>query len=237
MMEKRFKSIEDNIRRICAEIEETAIAAGRDPREIQLMAVTKTQAPELVNKAIECGITLLGENRAQEMLEKYDQYHLDGVDMHFIGALQSNKVRQIIDKVSMIHSVDSLKLAQEIDRRAAKLEKTMDILMEVNIGDEDSKSGVQPDQVEELAYQFAQLNNVRLRGLMAIPPICDNEAQVETYFCRMRQLQVDIKDKNIDNITMDVLSMGMSGDYLAAVKHGSTILRLGSAIFGARIYK
>lgn len=237
MMEKQFKSIEENIRRIRAEIEDTAIAANRDPREIQLMAVTKTQAPELVNKAIACGITLLGENRAQEMLEKYDQYHLDGVDMHFIGALQSNKVRQIIDKVGMIHSVDSLKLAQEIDRRAAKLDKTMDILMEVNIGDEESKAGIQPDQVEELAYQLAELPHIRLRGLMAIPPICDSEAQVETYFCRMHQLQVDIRGKNIDNVTMDVLSMGMSGDYLAAVKHGSTILRLGSAIFGARIYK
>lgn len=237
MMEKRFKSIEDNIKRIRMEIEETAISAGRDPREIQLMAVTKTQAPELVNKAIECGITLLGENRAQELLEKYEHYHLDsGVDVHFIGALQSNKVRQIIDKVSMIHSVDSLKLAEEIDRRAARLEKTMDVLMEVNIGDEASKAGIEPEQVEELARQIAAMGHLRLRGLMAIPPICDSEAQVETYFSRMRQLQVDIKGKNIDNVPMDVLSMGMSGDYLAAVKHGATILRLGSAIFGARTY-
>lgn len=231
------RTIEENIRRITAEIEEAAVKAGRDPKDIRLMAVTKTQPPELVNAAIGAGITLLGENRAQELLEKYDNYHKDGVDIHFIGHLQTNKVRQIADKVSMIQSVDSLRLAKEINSRSEKLGKTMDVLIEVNIAGELSKDGIGLCEAEPLAREIAGMSALCLRGLMTIPPICDSEHEIEGYFSRMRELFVDMKSKNIDNDTMSVLSMGMSGDYLAAVKHGATILRLGGAIFGPRAYR
>lgn len=235
MTKKCLETIRDHLRRILAEIEDTAVAAGRDPREIQLMAVTKTQPPELVNTAIAEGITLLGENRAQELCERYDSYNRENVDIHFIGALQTNKVRQIVDKVSMIHSVDSERLAVEIDRRCGVIGRKMQVLIEVNIGGELSKSGIEPEQVEPLARRIAAMEHLELRGLMTIPPICPPE-RAEGYFSHLRQLLVDIREKKIDNVSMDVLSMGMSGDYIAAIRQGATILRLGGAIFGERQY-
>ena len=236
MMEKSYADVAENIARIREEIAQAAQKAGRSPDEVQLMAVTKTVPAETVNAAIACGIRLLGENRAQELREKYPLYDKEAADIHFIGHLQSNKVRQIIDKVTMIHSVDRFSLAEEISARAQALGRVMDILLEVNIGDEDTKSGVHTSSVEELSCQVAQLPGICVRGLMAIPPVSDNFLQTERYFSSMRQLFVDIQAKKIDNVPMDVLSMGMSGDYTLAVKHGSHIVRLGTAIFGHRDY-
>lgn len=235
-MENQLLIIEQNIQRISHEIEQAAAASGRNPHDIQVMAVTKTQSPALVNAAIQGGIRLLGENRAQELCAKYEDYHRENVEIHFIGALQTNKVRQIVDKVSMIHSVNSLRLAQEIERRCAALDKVMQVLIEVNVGEEAAKAGIQTDEVESLAREIAQMPHLSLKGLMAIPPICDTDAEIERYFAYMHQLQVDMSEKNIDNVSMDVLSMGMSGDYPAAIKHGATIVRLGSTLFGARVY-
>jgi len=198
------------------------------------MAVTKTVPAGLVNHAIAQGIRLLGENRAQEMLEKYDDYNKDGVDIHFIGHLQTNKVKHLIGRVSMIQSVDSLKLAREISRLSKNQGVVTELLLEVNVGGEASKSGVRPGEVEALAREIALLDAVKLRGLMSIPPISTNIGQIEGYFSRIQALTVDIKAKNIDNINMDYISMGMSDDYIYAIKYGANILRLGSAIFGAR---
>jgi pyridoxal phosphate enzyme (YggS family) len=225
------------VSRLFHEIAEEAVKAGRDPAEISLMAVTKTQPPEKVNAAVAAGITLLGENRAQELLDKYEAYDKDGVDIHFIGRLQSNKAKQIVDKVGMIHSVDSARLAEEINRRCEKLGKSMDVLIEVNIAGEPSKSGVPPEAVGELVENIGGYSALRLRGLMTVPPVCDAETEIEGYFLRMRQLYVDIRGKKMDNVPMacfDTLSMGMSGDYLPAIRQGATVIRLGSAIFGHR---
>jgi len=233
-MESRYNDIAENLKRIMYDIEEAAHKAGRDPEEIKLMAVTKTVPAEVVNMAVERGIALLGENRAQELLAKYDDYKKDSVNIHFIGHLQTNKVKQIIDKVSMIHSVSSIKLAAEIDKQAASAGKSCDVLIEVNVGEEDSKSGVSPAGVHELAAEISQLKAVNLRGLMTIPPICDDIYESEVYFERVYKLFVDMQAKNVDNRNIDILSMGMSQDFPAAIKHGSNIIRIGTALFGLR---
>lgn len=228
------RPVEDALDEINYKIEQAAKSAGRSAGDIALMAVTKTIPAEIVNRAVAHGVRLLGENKAQELLSKYDDYHKDGVSIHFIGGLQTNKVRQIIDKVDMIQSVDSLKLAREIDKQAKKAGKSMDILLEVNIGEEDTKSGVSLPETERLLYEIAALESVRVRGLMAIPPYSDNPADSERYFALMSQLFIDIKGKKIDNVTMDVLSMGMSSDYILAIKHGANLIRLGTVLFGER---
>ncbi len=235
-MDKKSNSthVTANTLELLAEVRQAALGCGRDPTEVTLMAVTKTVAPELVNEAIGCGITLLGENRAQELLEKYAAYDKEKVDIHFIGHLQTNKVRQIIDKVSMIHSVDSVRLAEEIDRQAAKHEKIMNILVEVNIGDEDSKSGVAVDQLEDLLLEISKMSHISVRGLMCIPPVCENIAESAHYFAKMQKVFIDMKQKNMDNINMSILSMGMSNDYKTAIQFGSNIVRIGTAMFGAR---
>ena len=201
------------------------------------MAVTKTVDPVLVNAAIGAGITLLGENKAQELCAKYDSYHKDGVQIHFIGHLQTNKVRQIVDKVSMVESVDSIKLAREIDRHCAAIGKVMDVLLEVNIGREENKTGIFPELLPALLEEAGKLERIRVRGLMTIPPVCETEEEVLQYFSQMSQLFIDIKQKKYDNISMEILSMGMSADYLAAVRCGSNIVRIGTAMFGQRNYK
>ena len=191
----------------------------------------------MVNAAIGAGITLLGENKAQELCAKYDSYHKDGVQIHFIGHLQTNKVRQIVDKVSMVESVDSIKLAREIDRHCAAIGKVMDVLLEVNIGREENKTGIFPEFLPALLEEAGKLEHIRVRGLMTIPPVCETEEEVLQYFSQMRQLFIDIKQKKYDNISMEILSMGMSADYLAAVRCGSNIVRIGTAMFGQRNYK
>ena len=231
------QEVAQNVQKIAQDVREAALQAGRDPSEVQVMAVTKTVDPVLVNAAIGAGITLLGENKAQELCAKYDSYHTDGVQIHFIGHLQTNKVRQIVDKVSMVESVDSIKLAREIDRHCAAIGKVMDVLLEVNIGREENKTGVFPELLPALLEEAGKLEHIRVRGLMTIPPVCETEEEVLQYFSQMRQLFIDIKQKKYDNISMEILSMGMSADYLAAVRCGSNIVRIGTAMFGQRNYK
>ncbi len=234
-MDKKSNShVTANTMELLAEVRQAAMDCGRDPEEVTLMAVTKTVAPELVNEAIACGIKLLGENRAQELLEKYDFYDKENVDIHFIGHLQTNKVRQIVDKVSMIHSVDSVHLAKEIDKQSAKYNKIMNILVEVNIGDEDSKSGVSVEELEPLLLEISKMPHISVCGLMCIPPVCENVAESAHYFAKMQKVFIDMKQKNMDNINMSILSMGMSNDYKIAIQHGSNIVRIGTAMFGAR---
>lgn len=224
---EEFAKIEDSYKRISENIEKALLKAGRSDT-VRLMAVTKTVSVEKINFAASLGTDLLGENRVQEFLGKYERYD-KGCEIHFIGGLQSNKVKYIIDKVSMVHSVDSEKLASEIGKRALSIGKIMDILIEVNIGKEESKSGVSPEALGELVSFCQELSGVKLRGFMAIPPLGGSER----YFEAMERIYEDhrLKHKNIDT-----LSMGMSGDYEQAVLHGSNIVRIGSGLFGERNY-
>ncbi len=230
-METNFGYIEENYKRILYEINEAKAKYRRSDEQITFMAVTKTVAPEAVNHAIDCGITTLGENRVQEYLSKKEFYN-PSAEVHFIGHLQSNKVKYIIEDMSLIQSVDSLKLAAEIDRHAARVGKVQNILIEVNVGDEVSKSGVGIDAVEPLLAEVGQLENVRVKGLMTIPPANSGEK----FLCRMQELYQEISAKKMTHIDMEVLSMGMSGDYAAAIRYGSNLVRIGSALFGARHY-
>lgn len=225
----------ENLKVIRERIAAAAEKSGRTASDVRLMAVTKTVAPELVNVAIENGVDLLGENRVQEYLDKRE-FYIPDTETHFIGHLQTNKVKYIIDKVSMIQSVDSVKLAREISKNAVKNSLVMNILVEINIGEESSKSGTSPKQALELVCEIAELPGICVKGLMSIPPICDKKADSLHYFSRLKQIFVDIGDKNIDNVYMDCLSMGMSQDYEAAIEMGSNIVRIGSALFGQRQY-
>lgn len=225
-----FEAVRESYKEINENIEKAMSASGRKDA-VKLMAVTKTVPPEKVNYAISLGATLLGENRVQEFLGKCEQYDKNS-EIHFIGGLQNNKVKYIIDRVSMIHSVNSLKLAEEISKRAKNADKTMDILLEVNIAHEETKSGIMPEELDTLVGQCLELSNVRLRGFMAIPPR-DVDGSNEKYFSIMQRLFEDYKAKLTQ---LDTLSMGMSGDYVEAIKYGSTIVRLGSALFGYRNY-
>ena len=184
---------------------------------------------DIVNEVIDEGVTLLGENRVQEYLDKREFYN-KSAEIHFIGHLQTNKVKYIISSVKCIHSVSSIRLAEEIDRLAGKNGIVMKVLAEVNIGREESKSGAAPEELEELIYGMSELKNIKLSGLMTIPPVGNSEK----YFDEMYRLFRDIGSKKIENVSMDILSMGMSADYVEAVKHGSNIVRIGSALFGAR---
>lgn len=222
-----------NVRETFDKISLAAKAAGRDPSEIRLMAVTKTVSPDKINEAIDAGCDLLGENRVQELLEKYESYD-KRAEIHFIGRLQTNKVKYIVDKVTMIESVDSIKLAEEIEKRCAKIGKVMDILLEVNIAEEESKGGFSPDEVAAVSEKIRDFPHLRLRGLMTIGRFGAEIEETRQYFEKMRHLSVDIKSKNIDNIYINILSMGMSADYEIAVSEGATIVRVGRGLFGAR---
>lgn len=226
--------VRENIKQIKQNVKTAAEKSGRKFEDIKIMAVTKTVLPELVNVAINEGITLLGENRVQEFLDKKDSYL--PAEVHFIGHLQTNKVKYIIDKVSMIQSVDSLKLAKEISRLAVKTQKTMDVMVEINIGEEESKSGIKSEEALSLVTEIAALEGIKVRGIMSIPPICDKKEQLIKYFSKLNQIFVDIRAKNIDNVYMDYLSMGMSQDYEVAIECGSNLVRIGSSMFGARNY-
>lgn len=224
--------ISENLKRIRFDIEEAKAKYRKQDDVVRLMAVTKTVPYQRVNLAVGDGVTLLGENRVQEYLEKKDFYD-KSAEVHFIGHLQSNKVKYIIDSVAMIHSVDSIKLAAEIDRQAAKAGVVMDVLLEVNIGGEDTKSGVSPEGLRELIYETGELKNIRVKGLMTIPPPGESEES----FYKMNGLFSDLKSERFENADMEILSMGMSADYALAVKYGSNIVRIGSGIFGARKYR
>ncbi len=231
-----LSNIKHNYETIVQNIASAAIKSGRKPEDITFLAATKTVDPEFINYAVSLGLKFIGENKVQELLSKYDNYDLDNCDLHFIGHLQTNKVRQIVGKVKMIQSVDSIKLATEISKQSVKNNLVTDILVEVNIGREENKSGVLPENLEELLNQISVLEGVSVNGLMAIPPICENEQKIRGYFQNMRNLFIDISDKKIDNIKMGILSMGMSGDYQEAILEGANLVRIGSSLFGERIY-
>ncbi len=224
--------VRENYARIRETVQAAAQKNGRDPSDIALMAVTKTVAPEIVNCAIDCGITLLGENRVQEYQSKKDSYRPEA-QVHFIGHLQTNKVKYLIGNVSMIQSVDRMSLANEINRCAEKHGIRQDILLEVNIGGEESKSGIAPEALPELLEQAAQLPHVHVCGLMTIPPPSSDTRYLEA----MHRLFEDMQQRSVPNTEMRILSMGMSGDYEAAIACGSNLVRIGSALFGARNYR
>ena len=236
LTEERFLLLEDNLKRVREEIAETAIKNGRNPEDIKLMAVTKTVCPELINHAIDCGVDLIGENKVQEVLLKKDELHLENCKVHLIGHLQSNKVKKIIGIADMIQSVDSFELASQISRRSEENGIATDILLEVNIGGDDCKFGYSAQETEEALTKIAQLNGVRVRGMMTVAPNFKDSVKNQSVFANMHKLFIDIGAKKIDNIYMDILSMGMSGDFKEAIAEGSTLVRVGSAIFGDRKY-
>lgn len=236
-MEQKFIDIEENLKVIRNRINEAAVRSGRSENDVRFMAVTKTVDPVYINHAIDCGIDLIGENKVQEFLGKKDALKLEKVEKHLIGHLQSNKVRKIITEVDMIQSVDSVSLAKEIERQAEKNNMTANVLIEVNVGGEDSKTGMDKSLFLESFAEIAEMKHIHIRGLMTIPPICENNAELTKFFNEMYNMFIDIKAKKLDNVSMDILSMGMSGDFEQAILCGSDLVRVGSAIFGPRIYK
>ena len=233
--EERVKSCIDNYKRIKDDVMETAVKSGRSENDVRLMCVTKTVEPEYINPVLDLGADLIGENRVQEYCSKLETLHLDGVEKHIIGHLQTNKVKYISGRVDMIESVDSIKLAKEISKEFKKAEAVANVLVEVNIGKEESKSGCDIEELEDLLCQISELDNIKVKGLMTIPPICD-ESEARKYFAKMHDKFVELQQKNISGVEMQILSMGMSADYEAAILEGSNIVRVGSAIFGARKY-
>ncbi len=235
--EQRFSDITENVKVIRENIATAAEKSGRKAEDISLMAVTKTVDSFFINHAIDnCGISLMGENRVQEFLSKKDELHLENTDVHLIGHLQTNKVKQIVPFVSMIESVDSVRLAKEISKECARIDKTMDILVEVNVGMENSKFGIDSVLLGEFLAEISEIPNIKVKGLMAIPPICETSCEVKQFFSNMYKMFLDIRAKKLDNIDMHTLSMGMSGDYAEAIEEGATEIRVGSSLFGKRIY-
>lgn len=223
-----------NYKDVMGRLYAAAEKSGRSAEDITLLAATKTVDADTVNYAIKRGITHIGENRVQELLSKYSL--LSPVHSHFIGHLQTNKVKDIIDKVEMIESVDSIRLAEEISKQAGKRGIVMDVLAEINIGGEQSKSGFAPEDAENAVREMAKLPNIRIKGLMCIPPVANMPEEARKYFRKMYKLFLDIGAKNIDNSCMSVLSMGMSGDFDIAVSEGANLVRVGTSLFGKRNY-
>ena len=228
--------IKENVEKIRAEIAAAAISAGRKPTEISLIAATKMNSAERVKEAIAAGVDACGENRVQELTEKNALDAYKGAPIHFIGHLQKNKVKYVVGLADIIESVDSMELAEMIAKRAEKLGIVQRAFLEVNIGREPAKSGVMPENLEELLEFCSGLQGISVKGLMAIPPIAVISGQNRRFFAEMRQLFVDIRDKKYDNISMDFLSMGMSGDFTDAIKEGANMVRVGTGIFGPRNY-
>lgn len=226
------KEFDINYYEICKRIENAAKKSSRNADDIILLAATKTVDAKMVNYAISKGINYIGENRVQEFLSKNDD--ITDVHKHFIGHLQTNKVKDIIDKVELIHSVDSLKLAREISNQAIKKNITVDILLEVNIAGEESKWGFKEEEIPSVLQELSEFEGIKVKGLMAIPPICDKSEENRKYFRKMHKLFVDISNKNKDNSSMEFLSMGMSDDFDVAIEEGANIVRLGTALFGKR---
>ena len=229
-------SIAENIAAIRREMEEAALSVGRDPSSVSLCAATKMNGAAAVREAIRAGVDCCGENRVQELNSKLSEDAYRGAPVHFIGHLQTNKVRQVVGKVSLIQSVDSLRLLEAIDREAEKQGICQNILLEVNIGQELSKSGFSVEEILPLVEKMGIYSNICMKGLMAIPPVSQNSGDNLKFFQKMLDLYVDIQAKKYDNVIVDCLSMGMSGDYPDAIRCGSTMIRVGTAIFGARDY-
>jgi len=226
--------ITENVKRIREKTEKGAIDAGRNPDEISIVAVTKTYSSDVIRCSHMCGFDAYGENRVQELLEKQCEGAYGTTPVHMIGTLQSNKVNKVVGKVALVQSVDSTRLARRISKRATELGITQDVLIQVNIAEELTKSGLKPGETEELCAEISEMGGVNVRGLMAIPPIPEKDDSNFKHFLKMHKLLVDIRGKKYDNVSMDILSMGMSGDFEAAIACGSNMIRLGQAIFGAR---
>ena len=229
-------SIAENVAKIKAQIRDAAIAAGRDPSEILLCAATKMNDADAVRQAIAAGVDLCGENRVQELVQKSAENAYAGAPVHFIGHLQTNKVRQVVGKVDLIQSVDRMKLLTAIQAEADRQGIVQKILLQINIGQEDSKGGFAPDEMENVLDQLPNLPNISVCGLMAIPPISQNPGDNCKFFQEMYNLAVDITRKKRNNVSMETLSMGMSDDFADAIACGSTMIRIGTAIFGPRNY-
>lgn len=228
MIGKQYEQVKENIKNACDK-------AKRNIEEVTLIAVSKTKPLEMLKEAYEAGARDFGENKVQELVDKIPNMP-DDIRWHMIGHLQRNKVKYIVDKVYMIHSVDSLRLAEEISKEAVKNNVVVKILIEVNVAQEESKFGLSTDQVEELLLQIKDLPGISVQGLMTIAPYVDDPEENREVFQKLKQLSVDIKAKNIDNINMNVLSMGMTGDYMVACEEGATFVRVGTGIFGERDY-
>ena len=227
-------TVTENLKIVENKISAAAEKSGRKRSDVLLVAVTKTHPPKMINEAIKAGVTDIGENKPQEIRDKYDD--VLKVNWHMIGHLQTNKVKYVVGRCVLIHSVDSVKLAEEIDRQAQKMGIVQDILIEVNISGEETKSGINPEEIYEMLDIVKDFQNIRVRGLMTIAPKTNNSITSKLHFDNIHKLFVDIRQKKYDNISMDYLSMGMSGDYEQAIECGANIVRVGSAIFGARDY-
>lgn len=228
MIKNNLSEVEKNIQAAC-------INSGRKREEVTLIAVSKTKPVSMLEEAYESGIRDFGENKVQELCDKYEQMEKD-IRWHMIGHLQTNKVKYLIGKTALIHSVDSYKLACEIEKQAAKQEYIMDILVEINIANESTKFGVSTEEVIALVKQIASLPHLQIKGLMTVAPYVENAEENRSFFRKIKQLSVDINNQNIDNVTMEILSMGMTGDYMVAIEEGATIVRVGTGIFGERNY-
>ena len=229
-------SIAENVAAVREAIRAAAVAADRDPSEITLCAATKMNDSDKVRQAIAAGVTVCGENRVQELVQKQAEHAYEGAQVHFIGHLQTNKLRQVVGKVDLIQSVDREKLLLAINDEAAKQGIVQDILLQVNIGYEPQKGGFLPEEMLRAAETVSHLPAVRVLGLMAIPPVCQESTENHKFFQKMHEIGVDIMRKKYDNVRVDIMSMGMSGDYAEAIACGSTMVRVGTAIFGARNY-
>lgn len=230
-----FPLVKENYNYVKQQVEEAAKSCGRDPKEITLIAVSKTKPLENIEELIGIGVEDFGENKVQELCDKYEHVS-QPVRFHLIGHLQTNKVKYIVDKACLIHSVDSLKLAQTIQKEAAKKQVIAQILIEVNVAEEDSKFGLHTEDVIPFIQEISTMPNLHVNGLMTIAPFVDDPEDNRKYFRTLKQLSLDITSKNIDNIDMNVLSMGMTNDYKVAIEEGATMVRVGTAIFGARNY-
>ena len=230
-----MSSIKENIENINAKIEAACQRSGRKREEVLFLVVSKTIDVPRIKEAVACGMTSLGENKVQEIMDKYEPMG-EGIKWHLIGHLQTNKVKYIIDKVELIHSVESIKLAEEISKRAVAKGVTANILLEVNVAGEESKFGIKPEECEQMVREISVMPNVVIKGLMTVAPAVENEEENRKYFRQMKQLLVDINSKKIDNVNMTELSMGMTGDYEVAIEEGATIVRIGTGVFGARYY-
>ena len=229
MVTENLNQVRENIKAACE-------AAGRDPKEVTLIAVSKTKPVHMLQEAYDAGARVFGENKVQEITDKYPQLPKD-IQWHMIGHLQRNKVKYLIGKVVLIHSVDSLRLAEQIEHEAAKADIVMPVLIEVNVAEEESKFGTTSEAAMQLVEAVSKLPHIKIRGLMTIAPFTDNPEDNRIYFRKLKQLSVDIKSKNIDNVDMDELSMGMTGDYEVAIEEGATMVRVGTSIFGKRNYQ
>ena len=230
-----LSTIKDNLEQVNSNIVSACIRSGRKTDSVTLIAVSKTKPVEMLLEAYDAGARDFGENKVQEIVDKIDKLPPDA-RFHMIGHLQTNKVKYIIDRIYMIHSLDSVKLAMEIDKRAKAAGRVVPCLIEINIGNEESKYGINPKEAAEFAAEVSQLTGIKIMGLMCVAPAVDDPEDAREYFVRMRELSVDITRKNIDNIELSILSMGMSGDYMVAVEEGANFVRVGSSIFGLRDY-